>query len=228
MNELLHFTAHTLHTAALIAMGVIYSVRLLWLFRRFKGGKERQPPTGRPTGTARGVVYSWAVIALPWSMESQRRNLLFWMSFVVFHLGVAAAIVLSIFLIPYFPEILRHEWLVIGLQVLMALSFAIGLIRLLRRIFSPYIRAISTPDDYFAIAVLTVWFAFAFFAAPNDTSGGVWHLIVFFCLTSFLLVYVPFSKISHYLYYPFTRYWLGKSMARRGVYPLTRGQSARS
>ena len=29
--NLLHFTAHTLHTAALGAMGLIYTIRLIWL-----------------------------------------------------------------------------------------------------------------------------------------------------------------------------------------------------
>ncbi len=228
--DLLHFTAHTLHTAALGAMGLIYTIRLIWLFKRFKGGKERQPTTGKPEENtkAKGVMYSWMVIAFPWSMESQRRNFLFWVSFVIFHVGVAAAITLSIFLIPYFPQVLTYDWIVIGLQVLMAASFGIGVIRLLRRIFSPYIRAISTPDDYFSILILTVWFAFAFFAVPNDTSGGTWHLITFFIMTSFLLVYVPFSKISHYLYYPFTRYWIGKSLAHRGVYPMKNGHAAKA
>ena len=37
---------------------------------------------------------------------------------------------------------------------------------------------------------------------------------------------MPFSKISHYLYYPFTRYYFGKSMGRRGVYPMERGRAA--
>jgi hypothetical protein len=35
---------------------------------------------------------------------------------------------------------------------------------------------------------------------------------------------VPFSKISHYLYYPFTRYYLGKTLGRRGVYPMRKPQ----
>jgi hypothetical protein len=34
---------------------------------------------------------------------------------------------------------------------------------------------------------------------------------------------VPFSKISHYLYYPFTRYWLGRSLGHRGSMPYARG-----
>jgi hypothetical protein len=88
---------------------------------------------------------------------------------------------------------------------------------------SPVMRAISSPDDHFSLWLLTVWFFFAFLSVPNDASGGEWHLLTYFFLTAFFLIYVPFSKISHYLYYPFTRYWFGKSMGYRGVYPLKRG-----
>ena len=48
-------------------------------------------------------------------------------------------------------------------------------------------------------------------------------LVVFLLYTSFFLIYVPFSKISHYLYYPFTRYWLGRSLGHRGSMPYVRG-----
>ena len=47
-------------------------------------------------------------------------------------------------------------------------------------------------------------------------------MLAYFFLTAFFLIYVPFSKISHYLYYPFTRYYLGKSLGRRGVFPMKR------
>ena len=45
-------------------------------------------------------------------------------------------------------------------------------------------------------------------------------MLTFFLLTAFFLIYVPFSKISHYLYYPFTRYWLGKTLGHRGSLPV--------
>ena len=68
-------------------------------------------------------------------------------------------------------------------------------------------------------------FFFGVLAVPNDITGGIveWHLLTFFMLTAFFLIYVPFSKISHYLYYPFTRYYLGKTMGYRGVFPIQRG-----
>jgi hypothetical protein len=45
------------------------------------------------------------------------------------------------------------------------------------------------------------------------------YLVAFLFTTSFFLIYVPFSKISHYLYYPFTRFWLGKALGHRGSMP---------
>ena len=48
------------------------------------------------------------------------------------------------------------------------------------------------------------------------------YLVAYLLLTSFFLLYVPFSKISHYLYYPFTRYWIGRALGHRGSLPFTR------
>ena len=87
---------------------------------------------------------------------------------------------------------------------------------------APYI-TISSPDDYFSLGMLTVWFFFGVLAAPNDLSQGEWHLLTFFIMTACFLIYVPFSKIMHYLWYPFTRYYFGKTMGYRGVYPVARG-----
>jgi nitrate reductase gamma subunit len=141
---------------------------------------------------------------------------------VIFHLGVTAAIALS-FIIPYFPRLLESTLVVRCLQVVIGAASLVGVGRIIRRVGSPYMRAISSPDDYFSLVLLTVWFFFAVLAAPNETPGGAeWHLLTFFILTAFFLVYVPFSKISHYLYYPFTRYYLGKTLGYRGVYPIQR------
>jgi nitrate reductase gamma subunit len=219
MSHFLHFSEHTLQEVALVFMAMVYAVRIAW-FLRFKAGKERQGQTGAPdTSPTRGILYSWVNVAMPWAMESTRQKYLLYAQFVVFHLGVAAAILLS-FVIPYAPGLLEGGRVVLLFQLIMGAACAVGVIRMVRRIGSRYMRAISTPDDYFSLALLTVWLFFAVLAAPNNTAGGEWHVLAFFLLTAFFLVYVPFSKISHYLYYPFTRYYFGKTMGYRGVYPI--------
>jgi hypothetical protein len=88
-------------------------------------------------------------------------------------------------------------------------------------------RLISTPDDYFSLAMLTVWFGLGvatqahLVGAAGFESTGV--LVAYLYLTSFFLLYVPFSKISHYLYYPFTRVWIGRALGHRGSFPVARG-----
>lgn len=222
MSELLHFAEHRLQEAALLVMACVYTARLIWLLR-FRAAKDRQAPSapGR-TSPAKGAAYSLAIVAMPWAMESSRSRPQRYAQFVIFHLGVAAAIALS-FVIPYAPELLEFPGAVAGAQLIIGAAAAVGLLRLGRRISDRTMRAISSPDDYFSLALLIVWFLFAFFAAPNRYDQGETVLLIYFFLTAFFLIYVPFSKISHYLYYPFTRYYLGKTMGHRGVFPLVRG-----
>jgi len=227
MSWFLHFSEHRLQELALGLMAIVYCIRIAW-FLSFKPGRERQGQTGAPDTTpVKGVLYSWAIIAMPWAMESTRKRFFLYLQFVVFHLGVAAAIVLS-FIIPYGPALLESRWVVLAFQAITGAACAVGIIRMARRIGSPYMRAISSPDDYFSLALLTVWLFSAVLASPNDVTHGEWPLLTFFLLTAFFLAYVPFSKISHYLYYPFTRYYFGKSMGYRGVFPVRRGPKAGS
>jgi nitrate reductase gamma subunit len=221
MSELLHFAEHRLQEVALGIMALVYVTRLSWLLH-FKAGKERQAATGvGDTSPRRGFIYSWANVAMPWAMESTRRKLFLYAQFVVFHLGVVSAIGLS-FIIPYGPHLLESTLLQVVLRISIGTAFLVGVMRIARRTGSIYLRAISSPDDYFSLFLLTIWFAFAFLAVPNDHAGGETILLIYFFLTAFFLIYVPFSKISHYLYYPFTRYYLGKTMGHRGVFPLRR------
>ncbi|NQT35017.1 hypothetical protein HQ587_07500 [bacterium] len=219
MSELLHFAEHRLQEIALIIMASVYTIRIIWLMR-FKAGRERQAPTGViGTTPKKGIIYSWANIFMPWSMESTQKHILMWFQFGVFHMGVTAAIALSV-IIPYLGNILNNKGIVLLFQVVIGAAFIIAIMRIVRRISKPVMRSISTPDDYFSLILLTVWFFFAFLSVPNQHEKGETILLIYFILTAFFLIYVPFSKISHYLYYPFTRYYFGKTMGYRGIYPM--------
>jgi nitrate reductase gamma subunit len=220
MSETLRFVSDELQIMALSFMAVVYLLRIRWLLR-FKAARDRQAPAERRTSSLRGIIYSWANIAMPWTMESTRRMFFFYLQFVVFHLAVAANIAMS-FVIPYASGLMKSLIVVRLLQILFAAACAIGCYRLYRRLSNPAIRAISTPDDLFSLALLTLWSLVSIFAAPNRPDLGEGPLMTYFIMTAFFLVYVPFSKISHYLYYPFTRFYFGRTMGHRGVYPLER------
>ena len=221
MSESLRFVSDELQLMAMGFMAMVYILRIRWLLK-FTASRDRQAPSeNRDASSFKGIVYSWANIAMPRSMESTRRMSFFYIQFVVFHLAVAANIGMSV-VIPYAPSLMKPLIVVRLLQTLFAAAFLVGCYRLFRRISNPAMRLISTPDDFFSLALLTVWCLVSIFAAPNRPDLGEGPLTVYFIMTAFFLVYVPFSKISHYLYYPFTRFYFGKTMGYRGVYPIKR------
>jgi hypothetical protein len=161
---------------------------------------------------------------MPWGMESTRNSLPFYATFVVFHLGVAGGITLAFVGSLYRPAVEEPAVGAVMMTVLGA-AFLVGLYRIFRRFSLPHLRLISSPDDYFSVVMLTAWFGSALLAQAHFLRWlqSELYLVAFLLATSFFLIYVPFSKISHYLYYPFTRYWLGRSLGHRGNMPYARG-----
>jgi nitrate reductase gamma subunit len=219
MSEFLRILENEIQIAALSFLGIVYIIRLIWLFR-FTYRKERTFPAG---STKAGVIYSMMNVAMPWAMESVRKKPGFYAQFMIFHIGVVAAIS-STFIIPYWPDFFKIKSVVILFQVSVGAALIVGLTRLFRRISNPAVRLISTLDDYASLILMILFFAAGILAIPNKYEMNEWPLILFFAITAFLLVYVPFSKIGHYLYYPFTRYFLGKTMGHRGTFPRKKSQ----
>jgi nitrate reductase gamma subunit len=220
-------TAEVVHWIALVVMAIVYTLKIRWLMS-FTLAKDRSIP-GNPTQSdkKRGARYSLFNVAMPWSMESTRKpkGFVFYLSFVIFHLGVVAGITLA-FVSTIAPDFLRAP--VVGWTMIFFLlaAFLVSLYRIVRRLLRPLMRLISTPDDYFSLVMLTIWFGLG--ACTQAYLMGIWGmtsetlLVVYLYLTSFFLLYVPFSKISHYLYYPFTRIYIGRALGQRGSYPISR------
>jgi hypothetical protein len=218
MSDFLRILENEVQIAALVFLALVYSGRLIWLFR-FKTRKDRTLAAG---SEGAGAGYSLMNIVMPGAMESTRKRPGFYIQFVIFHAGVAAAIA-GTFIIPYAPGVFETRAVVLLFQAVIAAAFGVGLLRLVRRLRDPVLREVSSPDDYFSLVLLIVWFAAGVLAVPNRPERGEWPLILYFGLTAFFLIYVPFSKIGHYLYYPFTRFYLGRSLGHRGALPPSPG-----
>jgi len=211
--EISHSTRVIMDVAhlALIFMAVVYALKIRWILK-FTPGKERTPARG---DHGQGIRYAYATIAMPWELPSTRKHWFRWVEFAVFHVAVAVAIAVT-FVMPYLPRLMSSPAAIYALQVTFALGALIGISRLVRRMVIPEMRVISSPDDYFSLVMLAFWMAAAFFAAPMTSETAI---VAYFLLTTFFLIYVPFSKISHYIYWPFIRFYIGKHFGHRGVYP---------
>ena len=221
-------TAEVVHWVALVVMAIVYTLKIRWLLS-FNLAKDKSAP-GNPaqSNKQRGARHSFFNVAMPWSMESTRKpkGFVFYLSFVIFHLGVVAGITLA-FVSTIAPDFLRNQAVGYTMIAFLLSGFLVAVYRVFRRTLRPLMRLISTPDDYFSLIMLTIWFGLG--TCTQAYLMGVWGmtsetlLIAYLYLTSFFLLYVPFSKISHYLYYPFTRIYIGRALGQRGSYPVVRG-----
>lgn len=211
LSSLTTLLAHELHYAALAFMILAYALKIRHLLK-LPAIVEGTPPRG---DHAKAIRYAYLTLAMPWELESQRQQWWRWIEFALFHIAIAFGIATA-FSLPLAHETLRNAAFIRGLQVIFGIAAAIGISRLVRRMADPAMRAISSPDDYFCLMTLTVWMAAGILAVPQRSEG--W-LLAFYLLATFFLIYVPFSKISHYVYWPFIRYYIGKHFGHRGVYP---------
>ena len=124
MSEFLRLLENEVQIAALSFLVLVYILRVIWLFR-FKKTRDMTSPAGSP---ARGIARSMMNIAMPWAMESVRRRPAFYAQFVIFHLGVTAAIAAT-FIIPYLPRMFESEAVVWIFQAAMGSAFGVGLMR---------------------------------------------------------------------------------------------------
>ncbi|NLE77625.1 MAG: hypothetical protein GX605_12860, partial [Chloroflexi bacterium] len=155
---------------------------------------------------------TYTSIARPWAMEATRKNFLQWVEFAVFHIAVAVMIGVS-FIIPYAPGLLTPA--VVFMLVLTQIGGLVTCsLRLYRRYANRTVGAVSSPEDYFALIWVDVLFVACLWVL---LSGSIASQAVYFLLVALIIVYVPFSKISHYVYFFFARFFFGEYFARRGI-----------
>lgn len=194
-------------------MALMYAIKIYQLMK-----KPFPPEKAEHKGDrVAGAIQSLTNVLRPWDMESTSKNLYFYSEFVIFHIAVVLTIGAT-FIIPLFPKLMSPGVTTI-FMVFMGLAFLIGLRRIYRRFTVPEIRIISSPDDFFAIILMTVFFGVGFvtmnlWKEGRPETGWMW---IFFLMTTFFLIYVPFSKISHYVLYPFGRVNFGMTFGGRGV-----------
>lgn len=212
-DNIIHFAEYELQVIALTFMFVLYTVKAYQL-ARLPMPWERGPKKGNSLS---GILRSYTTIFMPWSMESSRKHLFRWFEFGAYHVGAFIAI-LNTFTTPFALGMMTQQ-VRLAFAILIVPAIVMGITKFARRVSRPEMRLISTPDDYFALVSVEVFFVSALLALLTNTP--LWRTVYFFITAGFLF-YVPFSKISHYIYFLFAGVITGSRYGWRGVRPQAR------
>ena len=169
---------------------------------------DRATPKGNRNA---GVLYAYTLGMAPWAKESTRRHMLAYLRGVAFHLGIflGLGLLLASPWIHLLPVVMRS---MLALSAGMGAVF--GLIGLAMRFMEHNLKAVSTKDDLFAVFLVSLFLAMA----------ALWLIVprampVFYFVSAGMLIYAPFSKIRHCIYFAYSRLFYGKFIGSRAVLP---------
>ncbi len=171
---------------------------------------------------SKGVLYAYTLGMAPWEKESTRHHLFGYLRGVVFHVGIFAAIV--VFLISPWLNVLwpasmqgsSGNALGLALRTLLIvvtlLGGLAGLGGLAARFAEENLRVLSTKDDYFSVALVSLFVLSASLALLAPAAVLLFHL-----LSAITFIYLPFGKVRHCVYFFFSRFVFGAFFGYRGV-----------
>ncbi len=162
---------------------------------------------------ALGVVYAFTLGMAPWAKESARLHWVAYIRGIIIHLGIfiGAAFLITTPWLDYMPFALR-----LSLAAFFGVGAVLGLAGFGIRLADPTMRLLSTPDDYFSLALVTL------FLASGTAAAAVTPLLpAFWVVSGVTLAYAPFGKIKHSIYFFYERVVMGLVFGRRGVLEWT-------
>jgi hypothetical protein len=173
-------------------------------------GGGRQDFSRRAGHPGLGVLYNFTTAMLPSHKETARLHPAEFVAGMVLHLGILASLAEVLALLVMGAA---APWFIV--PRLFAAGGAITSLGLfVRRVRSPLLRKLSTPDDYLAVLATTGLLAIAAFPFPVFASGA--PLLGYAAL---IFLYTPLGKLRHAVFFFVARGEYGWRLGHRGIYP---------
>jgi nitrate reductase gamma subunit len=187
-------------------------------------GRDRVPASGSKVG---GVVMSYlkGIIIwpfIPWVRRTFTRNPVIYLAGGLFHLALFAVIFLGTAHMLVWKSLLGFGWPTLSLPIVdwLAAAGIVAMIALLiNRLVNPVLKLLSGPAE---------WLNWLLVFLPMLTGYMMTHHMFFeyevlFSLhmlaVNVMLIWIPFSRISHFMFYFFSRTIHGAEFGKRAVTP---------
>jgi len=201
-----------LFTGMLAGFALFFTVAAFSWRLRIYNRLTRPVDRAKPRGSVKaGMLYAYTTGMAPWAKESTRLHMLAYLRGVAFHLGIFLGLGLLLISpwVHLFPAVLR-----ILIAAGAAAGTVFGLIGFAMRLIEHNLKAVSTKDDLFSVLLVSLFLA----------AATLWLLVpvtlpLFYMISVVMLVYAPFSKIRHCIYFAYSRLFYGKFIGSRAVLP---------
>ncbi|HHS13669.1 MAG TPA: hypothetical protein ENN03_07895 [bacterium] len=169
----------------------------------------------QPKGTVLpAFAYALTGAMMPHKKETAFLHLpTYWMG-IAYHLGSFVA--LAWLPVHFFEWRIPDSIMIVCAAVLIPSVFS-GLIILIKRISVSSLRHLSSPDDYFSNALVTL-----FQAISSMALLGIIPVFLVLSIGGLLLMYIPVGKLRHVIFFLIARFFLSWFYGRRGVWPPKR------
>jgi nitrate reductase gamma subunit len=222
-DEVLRFARGPLFKVALIVFigGMAYRLMRVLLLG---WGRDRVPAMG---SKAAGVVKSylkgiliWPFI--PWVKGTFRRNPLIYVAGGLFHLGLFVVIFLGTAHMLVWKSLLGFGWPTLPLPIvdwLAAVTIVAMVILFINRLINPVLKLITGPAEWINLLLVFLPMLTGYLMTHHVLSPYEMLFSLHMLAVDVLLIWIPFSRISHFIFYFFARTIHGVEFGKRAVAP---------
>lgn len=220
-TDILTFSRGPLFQAALLIFiaGMLYRlVRVIFLGWSPDRVKSKGSKAGGVVMAFLKSILIWPFI--PWVKNTFKKNPVIYIAGGLFHLGLFVILVLGTAHMLVWKSLLGFGWKTLPLPIvdwMSAVTIVAIFILFINRLINPVLKLLSGPAE---------WLNLLFVFLPMLSGYALTHHLFFryevlysihMLCVDFLLIWIPFSRISHFIFYFFSKTIHGEEFGKRGV-----------
>jgi nitrate reductase gamma subunit len=186
--------------------------------------RDKVPPAGSKLG---GVVKSFLKGALvwpfiPWVKRTFSKNMVTYLAGGLFHLGLLVVLIFGTPHMLAWKSLLGFGWPTLPLPItdwLAAVAIVAMVVLLINRLVNPVLKLLTGPAEWLNWTLVFLPMVSGYLMTHHVINPYEKAFALHMLTVDFLLIWIPLSRISHFIFYFFSRTYQGIEFGKRGVNP---------